>query len=356
LALGSAGCLPSVGDCDQEAALEVVYTADGTPAFAGQAVLFTSCGAGGFCHATDSIDAQDRFGAPVSLGFDVGIASAGAAPNEEQAERLRRHVQTVLDQRSNILDQVRSGSMPPEGGAGETYRTQVAGPEFTYDRFEDDGVTFAPLPSLYDEDEARRDEAEEILRNWLACRTPVIERTEMRDDRLDNVIGFTVAACNRTCTDVTWEAIYGEVLAPTCATSRCHDETDPAAELDFVTGGADGLFQRLVVDGQTAVGTQCAAEGQSLVIASEPDMSLLLLKLEAASSDDVCGSRMPLSGSPLNSQRLCAIREWIACGACNAGDDSCDDCLEMARTTCRIDLSAESNCSESDPCVNRVTL
>jgi len=373
-ALCSTGCLPSIGECDQEAALEVVYKEDGTPAFAGQAILETSCGAGGFCHASDDVPPQDRYGAPVDLGFDVTIASTSAAPNEEQSERLRVHTLRVLSMRSSILGQVQDGHMPPGGDTGERYRCQIFpsecggdGIDLVYDRVADDGITFSRLPTLLDEDEASRDEAEEIMRNWLACRSPVVERTEERRDRLEDVIGFTVAACTRSCTDVSWQAIYDEILVPSCSTSACHDEVLPAGQLDFVTGGLDGAFERLVTDAQRAQGTSCRSgasgpmapepgEGAALIVPGEPDESLILLKVEASDSPEVCGSPMPQLGSPLNPQRLCALREWIACGACDMDDRSCDDCLEAARTTCRIDLSAENNCSETDPCVNRVTL
>ncbi len=363
-ALLASGCLPSPGPCDETAALELVYTEEGTPAFAGQAILQTSCGNGGFCHAEPSIPPGDRFGAPVDLGFDLRVASTSGDTQALETERLRNHLTRALGMRRELLAQIQAGQMPPEGDAGATYRCQIlpstcgsGGEDLAYDRFADDGVTFTPLPTLLDQDPARRDEAEEIVRNWLSCRTPVVERTVDRTDRGPNLVGFTVAACERSCVDVRWPEIYGRIIEPTCATSRCHDDSDPASGLDMLTGGADGMHARLVAGGQRADGAQCGPTGLTLIVASMPDASLLLQKVEAATGDDVCGSRMPLQGNPLSPQRQCVLRAWIECGACPEADGgACAACLDAAREDCNVDPTAASGCASTAPCVNRATL
>ncbi|MEZ4338277.1 MAG: hypothetical protein R3B82_16775 [Sandaracinaceae bacterium] len=358
------GCLPSPGPCDQNAALELVYTEDGTPAFAGQAIVQASCGNGGFCHSSGEITGSDRFGAPVDLGFDVRIASTSDEVQAQESERLREHLSRVLGMRRDILAQIQASQMPPRGDAGEDYRCQIepsscggAGQDLTFDRFEDDGVTFSPLPTLLDTDAARRDEAQEIVRNWLSCRTPVVERTNDRMDRGENLVGFTIPACERTCVDLRWPDIYTRLVEPSCATSRCHDDDDPAAGLDLLSGGAAGVHARVVAGGQGADGAQCSSTGLLIVAPMSPDDSLLLNKVEAASSDDVCGSRMPLSGNPLSPQRLCVLRSWIECGACAEADGgACAACLDAARAACNVDPGSATGCATTAPCTNRATL
>ncbi|MBX3274095.1 MAG: hypothetical protein KF729_27765 [Sandaracinaceae bacterium] len=362
-ALGATGCLPGPGPCETFDVREIVYTADGLPAFAGQAVLQTSCGNGGFCHAADDIPLADRFGVPLGLGFDVRLAATSSEAETAAVQRLVDHQTRALRMRGAILQQVQLGRMPPTGGAGEAYRCQVTpsacggAPEedLVFDRFDDDGTTFRPMPTLLDPDPARRAEAEEILRNWLSCGTPVVERTV--DSRRPNPAGYTVPECERTCVDVRWPSIYERIIAPSCASSRCHDEDDPAGRLDLATGGAEGVHARLVAGGQVADGAQCRATGMRMIEPSAADESLLFLKVAAASSMDVCGSRMPLAGNPLGLQRRCVIFEWIACGACVEADGgACAACLDRARTTCNADPAQASGCGTTAQCSNRVEL
>ncbi|MCB9596413.1 MAG: hypothetical protein H6719_27065 [Sandaracinaceae bacterium] len=371
-ALCTSGCLPSPGPCDQNAALELVYTEDGLPAFAGQAVMQTSCGNGGFCHS-DGIAAEDRFGAPAGLGFDVSLASTTRSADPVASERLRTHTVRALNMRGSILAQVQGEHMPPGGDAGERYRCQIlpttcgeAVGDLTYDRFADDG-TASRLPTLLDEDPASRAEAEDILRNWLSCGTPVVERTSGRPET--NVIGFTAEPCERSCVDVTWPAIYESIIVPRCATSACHGTASASHRLDLAAGGAAEVYGRLLDRAPLGTGcgeipaagdpTQAMEPGWHVptLVAGDADGSLLVMKIEAGSAPDVCGAPMPGSGSPLSDQRRCVIREWVACGACPEADGgACAACLETARTTCNSDPTAALGCIESSMCVNRAEL
>ncbi|MEC7523900.1 MAG: hypothetical protein VYE22_28725 [Myxococcota bacterium] len=338
-----ASCGPDLGPADEAAALEIVYTPDGVPAFAGQALMIQSCGAGGFCHSED-IDAQERFGAPLGLDFDVRLASTSNEVELEAADRLLRNQQRVLSMRGHIWEQVQSGEMPPTGEAGRMYAESV---NERFERIADDGVTATPLPGL-DTEEGR-----ELLRNWLASRTPVIERSQERVDREPNVTGFTIAACERSCVDPTWPAINAQIIQPSCALGRCHDNSDPAGALDL--SGSDAEVHARILDAAPE-GMQCVGE-VPLLTASMPEMSLMYLKVAAASSDDVCGSRMPLSGNLLSEQRLCALRAWIQCGACVEADGGdCADCIAGEREACNVQLGAPGNCMETMPCPNRAAL
>ncbi len=372
------GCFPSPGPCDEGAALEVVYSPEGTPAFAGQAVMQLSCGNGGFCHGESGeggIPLADRFGAPAGLSYDLGIAATSQgtcsdracdsaplscedfpdscravccaeAPSEAAGRRLARDQRLVLSMPGTILSQIDSGLMPPPGSTGDAYRRQVAGQ--SYDRFADDGVTATPLPTLVDDEQSARRQAQEIFRNWLACGAPVIERTVAHRE-LDNFAGFTVASCERACVDVSWPAIYEQVIEPSCTASRCHDADDPGGRLDLSAQATayTELFERM------SEGAQCG--GSTRLVAGDPDGSLLIDKIEATSSADVCGSRMPLSGAPLSEQRRCAIREWVRLGACADPTDSrCAADLAAARSTCGVDTSQDNGCAVVTPCSNRL--
>ncbi|HGG57737.1 MAG TPA: hypothetical protein ENK31_08080, partial [Nannocystis exedens] len=202
--LFAAGCFPDPGPCDQSAAFEVVYSPDGIPAIAGQAVMQTSCGNGGFCHSDGDIPLPDRFGAPNNLGFDTRIAATTAFlcqdpacdaeagrldccnALEPDALRLGAHQDRISSMVGEILLQVQSGSMPPQGEAFARYRSQIEDLGVRFDRIADDGVTATRLPTLIDENATDRDAAQEILQNWLACGAPVIERTIARRG-LENV-------------------------------------------------------------------------------------------------------------------------------------------------------------------------
>lgn len=338
------GCADDLGPGDERAALEVVYDAQGVPAFAGQALVIQSCGAGGFCHAeVGAGELERRFGAPAGLDFDLRVASTTTAAEDAASQRLWRDQLRVLAMREHVFDQVRSGAMPPGGAAGEAYAEETA--HVRFERVADDGVTFTPLPSL-DTDEGR-----ELLRVWLATRVPVVERTESRGDGSGNVTGFTVAACPRTCVDVTWERIYADVIEPSCASSACHDDVEPAGALDL-SGGAGVVLDRIT--GAPPAGELCAASGVPILTPGEPSASLLYLKMAAARSSDVCGNRMPLSGNPPSPQALCAIEAWIDCGACGADDPRCDACADEARARCGVMITeGEPRCASPAPCPNR---
>lgn len=351
VALLASGCYPDVGECDMTAAHEIVYDSSGLPAYAGQAIMMVSCGYGGHCHSGPDIEAGERFGAPVGLSFDVRIAATTIDRADDEEGRLSDAHTTVVQNTGLIWQQVSSGAMPP---GGEAWREYTGGGESgnalpTYQRVEDDGVTFHDLPRLRADDEPlganEAADAREILRNWLACGAPVIARTQyvngIPPSSTDQQVGQVVPLCERNCVHPSWQPIYKQIITPSCARSRCHDDSDPAEGLDFASPmfdprddpdrGSLPLPERLI--GDDAEGSQCRPERHVIVTAGDPSASLLYLKVSAPSSDDVCGSRMPLAGNPLTDQRLCAIREWIRCGAvsCDPDDAACitarDECL-----------------------------
>lgn len=397
------GCSRSVGPVDEQAALEVVYDSSGVPAFAGQALAIQSCGAGGFCHSAD-IEAEDRFGAPHGLNLDVRLASTTVEVEQEALDRLVRDQDFILQNRVLLWEQVSSLRMPPAGAVGERYRDAVG--DLGYDRFDDSGEAIGPLPGL-DTEEGR-----EIFRNWLAAAVPVVERTQRRVDRQPTEGWPPVPLCERGCVDPTWESIYVQIVRPSCALSSCHDEAEPASDRSFHVDLGDlgdltmdelgalvePLRESLV--GDVANESECRLGGHELIVPGDPEISLLYRKVAPARTFstetectaatveedcgglplpectypessgwscpagtctytcEVCGAVMPASGNPLTEQRLCAIREWIACGACGPGDASCDACIETARGMCGVgapfDLATgTAECAIQQPCPNR---
>src|SRR5690606_32423838 len=189
-----------------------------------------SCGGGGFCHADTVATPADRFGAPHGLGFDVRIASTTIEVEPEATDRLDRNQINLSANRRSVWAQVSGGHMPPRGAAGEAYHAATAGlfydgENLAFTRFDAAGEPIGPLPSI------DTDEGKEIFRNWLAAGVPVVERTQPRVDRQPNTIGYTVAVCERTCVDPTWESIYHQIIRPSCALSRCHGFDDPGSAL-----------------------------------------------------------------------------------------------------------------------------
>src|SRR5690606_9257287 len=95
--------------------------AKGVPAYAGQALVIQSCGAGGFCHAGEIEDPAYHYGAPAGLTFDLTLEATTTEVTHEEAARLTADHNRVKDMARAIWGQVVSGAMPPGGAAGADY-------------------------------------------------------------------------------------------------------------------------------------------------------------------------------------------------------------------------------------------
>lgn len=338
---------------------ELVYAPDGTPAFAGQALMIESCGGGGFCHS-EGIDIADRRGAPFGLDFDMRLASTTSEPNLLEVERLNRHQQLLFNNRNRVWASVDSGEMPVGGMVGEEV---LGSTRVGYERVAADMTTFSPLPGL-DTPEGR-----ELLRNWLACGTPVIERTEPRIDSADNTVGVTVPACERTCVDPTWQSIYNEILEPSCATSICHSAEERASNLDLslpagITeamrpAAIDAVLDRFLEAGAAVVAQpdgECGNDPLPLLDRADPTPANRNLMFQKVADAGVCESTMPLAGNPLTEQRICAMQVWFECGACIPADGNaaCDTCIANRRGECGVILDGGGNpvCMNPPSCPN----
>lgn len=374
LALVTQGCETDVGVCDPDMASQLAYQG-GVPGFTGQVILTNSC-AGGYCHYSQTADEEleNRLGAPRGLDFEltpfVGPRLDDPTAEETRTRELLARHRRVFDMRGHIWAQVQARTMPPwdwnqplpEDPDDDTL-LEAAQRQATLEDFEvvvdEETGERAPVPTLETE------EGREILRNWLACDAPIVERTQ------GSAIGessYVVPECEQTCVGPTWSAILEGILTPRCATSGCHNES--AAGALSMVGTPEQILGRMV--DVPADGSQCEsgatedpmpAQGMLRITPGDPTESLLIQKVVRPSSE-ICGGVMPASGAPLSEQRLCVLREWVACGACGSLEGmenmACRDCLMdadlLARCNLPADYFAEADppaiveCAETPPC------
>jgi hypothetical protein len=288
-----------------ERARTVVYRRDGTPAYAGQALLLTSCGNGRTCHSSG---AAARHGVPLGLDFDPHLVD-----DQLGADVRLRGVQELIHRyRDDIYADVLSGSMPP-GEVGRAVDLHDTNPYLYFRSVDDDGTLLPEIASA---------EGAEILRNWLACASPVVERT--RDIAPEFCRVDTDCSASRRCVEATgeceavgatierrpvvtlpkWSELYRDIIRPSCV-AGCHTRDGESPELDLST--AAGARTALL-----SMSSRVAGCGM-LVVPGAPDASLLVAKLENT-QPMACGKRMPdISGLTVDQRTL--ISEWIADGA-----------------------------------------
>ena len=348
LGLAPAGCTTIPDGCDEEAMRTVVYSMEGHPAFAGQALLHSSCGFGAFCHASGA-QGSLRHGTPA--GFDLDIEPASYDTSAGDVDRLRHAQETALQWRDAIWREVERGTMPP-GEAGERLLDNGLRPRY---RLRSEG-RYEDLPEL------STVQGREVLRNWLACGAPVIERTQERADGAPSSVGAVVAAVcaqdedcpfsdasrcdvalgecapcegDADCAHVggqplcalgrcvapaepTWPSIYEVIVTPTCALEFCHGDDEGNNEGMLDLRDRAGSYARLFTASESE---ECGYLGLPIVTPGEPEQSLLyrkLFALEDGEEEDsaICGYRMPYAAeSPLPSPWIETIAQWIRDGA-----------------------------------------
>jgi hypothetical protein len=311
------GCRATVGTtCSPEELLrarEVVYAPDGSPAYAGQALVVSSCGGSAVCHT--SSDGARRFGAPADLVFDVVLVE-GPDEDAEQA-RLRDAQRALYRHRDAVYTSVVNGTMPP-AGRGDVPDLREAATMFRRYAGLDDAVG-TPLPAV------QSAEGREILRTWLACGVPLVERSSPPSvlhpctaDADCTISGRCVEDFGE-CAPIgdvvdcrvgeglvpTWSSIHGEVIAPSCAVPGCHVGATAFNGLDFAD---EARAYELLVSGSTTL-VSC---GGPLLTPGDPAASYVFAKMEGALPSS-CGSRMPPTG--LCRSTLEVIRTWIEAGA-----------------------------------------
>lgn len=314
LAVALAGCPATVGNrCDMAEATRVAYASDGSPAYIGQALLITSCGGSSYCHTQTPM--VPRFGAPADLVFDPLLVEGGDTTAAER--RLLRALGTIHRHRDAIYASVVSGTMPPRGRPPVPDLREASAAYRTYAGASD--TTGTPLPAI------QTPEGAEMLRNWLACGSPMVERTEPADPIpcTSNSQCVVTGACDldlgecrpigavvprrATALTPTWSSIHTNVVRPSCATTGCHVGASSFNMLDL--SSREEAYVALTTRNASAV---CGMRPYLTPGSGEPMMSVLLDKLQPTPT---CGGRMPPSG--LSAEVVAVIRQWVENGAMN---------------------------------------
>jgi hypothetical protein len=341
------GCQRDLGECnldgttpdgttiDGPAAFDIAYRiTDGMPMYEGQALVQSSCGDGTFCHAPFATGAA-RIGAPAGMDFDVSLVCTSDIggcqanpPYDDRVQRLDDNQNNIRNWAERMIQEMRAGAMPPgEAGASVRNLTPWLRPNGSV------------LPSI---DSA---EAQEIVRNWLACDAPAIGRSEAPPTAAEQLQPCGTSDEEVVCyyggpaadlPDPNWTDIYWTIMFSECVT--CHGpannnvDANPDNPLDGqIPGGASS--QALAVlnlagsdpfdttnwpeDSYAAVvnvsaSTAGLCAGQGLVVeASNSDDSIMVEKMRGTQT---CGDTMPL-GALLQQPLVDVVAEWVDLGA-----------------------------------------
>lgn len=114
-------------------------------------------------------------------------------------------------------------------------------------------------------------------------------------------------------TPATFTEIYDNILQPTCAVSGCH----VPGGIGVTTGNLDMSSKSTAYTKLfevAASGSGCSGKG-TRVVPNQPDESVLAWKVDPALMSMLCGSAMPLDGTPLTQTQIDQIESWIMAGA-----------------------------------------
>jgi len=359
---GVGGCKRDLGECNLDgqtsdgrpiegpAAFDIAYRiTDGLPMYEGQALVQSTCGNGQFCHSPAAVGA-DRIGVPAGLNFDVALACTDESQNPtcaqpiesceggqtntaycQRLESLHHNQSQIHNWAEGMIQEMRADAMPP-GEAGRSVRDPIQWVRAS------DGTLLPPIES---------GEAEEIVRNWLACQAPVIARTELPPSEALELTACT-SVDGEICVyngpqgdlpDPTWNDIYWSVMFTQCV--LCHgplnDTTDDPNPNNPLGGGipggasAEGLAALnltgpdttdttnwptdsypAVVDAFAADPGTCAGQG-TIVIPFDSAGSLMIQKLR---NEQTCGTQMPQTGI-LAEPLIQIVEAWVDMGALN---------------------------------------
>ncbi|MEM1417469.1 MAG: hypothetical protein AAGH15_21410 [Myxococcota bacterium] len=338
-------CATDLGECppfgprDQAVRSDIVFfsndggTSDGIAMFAGQAILQQSCGNGGFCHSPN-ISASARRLAPAGLDFNVAPACTSVtACEEEEVERLRQSQATLFRWSELSFQEIERGTMPPAGlpDPGEPGAVFPEGRYFrtvTVDETTGSPTYADPIPLLYADDPDERAQARSLVRDWLACGAPVVERLEEPviageptdvlpgTDCGNETVGECIVRAPVDPPDPNWQSIFETVIVGG-GCQGCHMPGNPFFEdavIDY--SDADTAYEQMFM--RPAAGNDCEGRGGTLIVPNRPEESLFIEKFGFGDAIS-CGDRMPLGGSSIPANFLPAMERWIEDGALNDG-------------------------------------
>lgn len=294
-----AGCETDLGSCDEAAARTVYFSNSGKPLYGGQALVVSYCTTG--CHSA-SAEGKDRRGVPAGLDFDMNLAGSDA----ELVALLKAGQHNVYEWRGEAYEWVEAQTMPPPGlkRSGVEYATL-------------DGEM---LPGL---DEAA---GHELLRNWLSCGAPVVEKSQQPtptsspgDACTEGAVGDCRVEQDAMPIEPRWSSLYSRYFGDGATCRGCHETEAQASAFNttFVMGSTAQSAYDSMVGVMTDADGVCG--GQTIVVAGSAEQSNLVHKLERQLPDGggICGAPMPLSGQKTPASVLQAVRDWIDAGAMN---------------------------------------
>lgn len=355
------GCKRDLGECNLDgqtpegrpiegpAAFDIAYRlTDGLPMYEGQALVQSTCGDGTFCHAPAAVGA-DRIGVPATLDFDVALACTDEADDPtcmqpidgceggqtdtaycDRLARLNHNQGTIRNWAEGMIQEIRAGAMPP-GEAGRRVRNTTPWIRNS------NGFELPPIES---------EEAQEIVRNWLACSAPAIARTEAppsEELQLEPCQSVDEEICiyggpQGELPEPVWSEIYESIMFTRCVS--CHgplnDNVDqnpnnplggeipggasPAAlAILDLTGTSDtdtsnwaSESHGAIVDVSASSAGPCAGQG-ILVVSGNSEDSVMIQKMRGIQT---CGGQMPLGGL-ISESLIRVVEEWVDDGALN---------------------------------------
>jgi mono/diheme cytochrome c family protein len=316
----SLGCEEDLGKCDEAEARRLVITSEGQVLYAGQEIMNKAC-AQGQCHSSNATG-DLRQGVPKGLDFNLNpapIAAAGAASVESgqvsldatQLARLRKNQRMVFDERNDIWEQIVDGLMPPDG-VGKPFRAVNPGAEADLDM---PCSSKGKLGTIADK------ETRSILRNWLACGSPVVEASSdmiaeavIKNDPagIPGTVGQQMPQCVASDCDqpLSFDDLYAAVLGPNCASCHVQGGVYPAYDL----GDVDLAYKTLT---ESSGGSEdCNADEAPSVVPGDAASSYIVTKMGGSTPElMLCGALMPYGApQPLD----CGTRQvaaWINAGA-----------------------------------------
>ena len=304
------GCSDGVGTCDTSTRGRDTVLVGSVVQYGGQAIINSAC-ANGTCHTSTARGAA-RHGAPAYLDFDLMPVDAQEADGDDQNARgdamvvlskrqivhLRSRQSLLVRDREAVWQQVRDGLMPPSG-VYESYRQ---------------------LKSIFDSDESAPctkskrftttadADAQEVLRNWLACGAPIVEVNSpvVEKNAVAGRAGFQYPMCGGEApADGGVPVVVSlETLLDTGPLSFCTSCHPTASKPDLKT----------LTTASTTVSSKAeVCNGKPYVTPGEPDRSFLY---EVVSEDKPgCNVRRMPIGAKLSAEQLRLVRDWISAGA-----------------------------------------
>jgi hypothetical protein len=317
----SSACSEDLGSCDEEEARRLIINGEGQVLYAGQAIINQACAAGQ-CHASDATG-ELRQGAPKSLDFDLNPAGS-ATGDEDSVEsgdlvlnakaiaRLRKNQRAVFDNRELIWTQIVDGLMPPDG-VGQPFRDKAPGAEADITKPCEKKEALGSVTSS---------QSRSILRNWLACGSPVVEAADeevsesvltMQPAGLPGTVGQQMPLCisMEDCSKpITFDELYETVIVTSCVTG-CHSPSGAYALFDL--DGIDTAYESLIKDN----GTNCM--DQPTVVPGNAAGSYIVTKMGGESDLTLCGGTMP-AFLPVLECGVLQMAAWINAGAPKPGE------------------------------------